>query len=107
MPRASRKCCTLAPLPWAAPPRGRSSSITHRQYASYARGGRGGGARGPQARVRLTPTPCTACCKPRIPTSVDTLVSTGVPPSSQLGAGLDYPVTPPAQNNPKSSPQVS
>lgn len=43
MPRASRKCCTLAPLPWAAPPRGRSSSITHRQYASYARGGRGGG----------------------------------------------------------------
>lgn len=50
--------------------------------------------------------PCTECCKPCIPMSVDTLMSAGVLPSSQLGARLDYPLTFP-HNNPKSSPQVS
>lgn len=106
MPKASRKCCTLALLLWAAPPRGRSSCITRRQYVSCARGGKWGQGSGTTAPGVPNTHPCTECCKPCIPMPVDTLMSAGVPPSSQLGAGLDYPLTSP-QNNPKSSPQVS
>lgn len=62
MPRASRKCCTLALLPWAAPLRGRSSCITHRWYVSCAHSGSGGRTQGPQGQVQLTLSPCTECC---------------------------------------------
>ena len=106
MPKASRKCCTLALLLWAAPLRGRSSCITRRQYVSCARGGKWGQGSGTTAPGAPNTHPCTECCKPCIPMPVDTLMSAGVPPSSPLGAGLDYPLTSP-QNNPKSSPQVS